>query len=148
MPKVELFFDSSALIAGIASKTGGAAQTLLRLAEIKKIDIIVSEQVVAEVERNLAHKFPQALPFGREIIRTCMAKIVRDPTLEDVKEHLDWMSHAADVPILLAAVQAGVGHLVTLNTRHFIDDPGVAQRSGLIISTPGDALVKIRELVK
>ncbi len=31
--------------------------------------------------------------------------------------------------------------MVSLNRRHFIDDPEVARRSGLRIGTPGDALV-------
>lgn len=38
-----------------------------------------------------------------------------------------------------------VDYLVTLNGRHFIDDPAVAARSGLRIGTPGDALAWMRE---
>ena len=34
--------------------------------------------------------------------------------------------------------------LVTLNRRHFIDDPEVARRSDLRIGTPGDALAWVR----
>ncbi|WP_423226639.1 hypothetical protein [Candidatus Amarolinea aalborgensis] len=36
------------------------------------------------------------------------------------------------------------GCLVTLNRRHFIEDPEVARRSGLRIETPGDALAWVR----
>ncbi len=54
------------------------------------------------------------------------------------------ISHAADVPILLAAMKAGVDFLVTLNRRHFLDDPEVAARSGLRLGTPGDALAWVR----
>jgi hypothetical protein len=38
-----------------------------------------------------------------------------------------------------------VDYLVTLNRVHFLDDPGVAQRSGLQIGTPGDALAWLRQ---
>jgi hypothetical protein len=55
------------------------------------------------------------------------------------------VSHAADVPILMAAMQAKVDFLVTLNRSHFQDDPGVSQRSGLRIGTPGDALAWLRQ---
>ena len=65
MPKIDLFFDSSALIAGIVSAQG-AARVLLLLAEDEKILITVSEQVIAEVERNIARKAPKALQFARE----------------------------------------------------------------------------------
>jgi hypothetical protein len=55
------------------------------------------------------------------------------------------MKHPADIPILVAAMQAGVDYLVTLNRRHFTDDPEVAHRAGLRIGTPGDALAWVRE---
>ena len=52
--------------------------------------------------------------------------------------------HLADVPVLVAAMNARTDYLVTLNRRHFVDDPNVAARSGLRIGTPGDALVWVR----
>jgi len=143
MTKSDFFFDSSALIAGIVSAQG-AARALLLLAEDEKILITLSEQVIVEVERNIARKAPKALPFARQLILATNLRIVRDPLPELVKTHMDWISHLADVPILVAAVQARVDYLVTLNTRHFIDDPLVSQRSGLRIGTPGDALAWVR----
>jgi len=50
-----------------------------------------------------------------------------------------------DVPILLSAMQAHVDYLATHNTKHFIDDPKVAERAGIKIGTPGDVLAWIRE---
>ena len=49
------------------------------------------------------------------------------------------------MPIVVAAMQAGTDYLVTLSRRRFIDDPGVAERSGLRIGTPGEALAWVRE---
>ena len=146
MPKIDLFFDSSALIAGIVSAQG-AARVLLLLAEDEKILITVSEQVIAEVERNIARKAPKALQFAREVILQSKIRIVRDPKAEDVQNCQDWISHLADVPILVAAAHAKVDFLVTLNTKHFIDDPEVSRRSGLRIGTPGDALKWVREQI-
>jgi predicted nucleic acid-binding protein len=143
MPMRDIFFDSSAMIAGIVSSQG-AARALLLLGEDKKVTISVSEQVIAEVERNIARKVPGALPFARELMLHSHMRILRDPPIEAMRQHLDWISHAADVPILVAAVSAGVDYLVTLNTRHFIDDPEVARRSGLHIGTPGEVLAWVR----
>jgi len=140
---INLFFDSSAVIAGIISETG-AARALLLLAEDKKISLTVSEQVIAEVERNIARKIPKALPYTRELLRYTHLIILRDPDKATLKKHNHWINHPADLPILVAAVQAGVDYFVTLNTRHFIDDPQVSQRSGLRIGTPGDALAWVR----
>ena len=144
MGKNDIFFDSSALIAGIVSAQG-AARALLLLAEDGKIQITVSEQVITEVERNIARKAPQAVPFARELILRTNIRILRDPQLEDVLAHQDWISHPADVPILVAAARARVDFLATLNTKHFIEDVEVSRRSGLRIGTPGDALAWVRE---
>ena len=49
------------------------------------------------------------------------------------------------VPILLAAMKASVDYLATHDRKHFLDDPKVAESSGLRIGTPGDALAWLRE---
>jgi predicted nucleic acid-binding protein len=144
MRKPTIFLDSSALIAGIISALG-AARVLLLLAEDEKLVLLVSEQVIAEVERNIARKMPRALPLVREMILHANVKILRDPSLEEIQPRMDWISHTADVPILVAAAAANVDFLATLNKRHFLDDPEVAKISGLRIGTPGDALAWVRQ---
>ena len=47
-------------------------------------------------------------------------------------------------PILVAAALAEVDYLVTLNRKHFLDDPQVAVRSGLRIGAPGEVLAWVR----
>ena len=143
MPEINLFLDSSALFAGIVSAEG-AGRALLLLGETGKIHLTISEQVVAETERAVARKAAKALPEVRLAILRSKTRIVHDPDPETVWAHLDWMNDPADVPILLAALQARVDFLVTLNRKHFLDDPMVAQRSGLRIGTPGDALAWVR----
>lgn len=139
MPRIKLFMDSSALFAGIVSASG-AARALLLLSETEHIDIIISEQVLTETERAIARKAPSALNDLRQAILASKASIVRDPSPEHVKLNLTLISHADDVPIVLAAMIAEVDFLVTLNRKHFIDDPDVARKSGLRVGTPGDAL--------
>ncbi len=48
---------------------------------------------------------------------------------------------------MVAAMLSRVDYLVTHNRRHFIDGPGVAERSGLRIGTPG-ALEWVREQLR
>jgi len=144
MTGANLFLDSSALFAGVVSSRG-AAHALLVLAEAGVISITISEQVVVETEQAVARKIPQALPYYRESLRRAGLRIVRDPSIEEVQAHRHIISHAADVPIVVAAMKVRADYLVTLNRRHFIDDPEVAARSGLRIGTPGDALAWVRE---
>lgn len=67
MSMINLFLDSSALFSGIISSTGGV-RSLLLLAETKQILITISEKVVAETERAIARKVPEALVDLREAI--------------------------------------------------------------------------------
>lgn len=143
MPGINLFFDSSVLFTGVASATG-AARALLILAETGHITITISEQVVTETERALARKAPRALKDFRRAILASQAQIVHDPSRELVKANLDLVTHSSDIPILLAAMQSNADFFVTLNRKHFIDDPQVAVRSGLKIGSPADALTWVR----
>jgi len=143
MTSPELFFDSSALFAGIVS-TSGASRALLLLAEAGLVAIAVSEQVVTETERAVARKIPRALPDFREAIRATGLRIVRDPSPDEIERYADIIAHQADVPIVVAAMQSKTDYLVTLNRRHFIDDPAVADRSKLRIGAPGDAFTWVR----
>jgi predicted nucleic acid-binding protein len=141
---INIFFDSSALIAGIVSSQG-AARALLLLAEDNRLSITISEQVLVEVERNLARKVPQVLPFAREMIRCAQIKIVRDPSKEDITPYMDWMQHAADVPILVSAMRLQADYLVTHNSKHFMDQTNyLSKQSGLRIGSLGDALIWVR----
>ncbi|NIV33651.1 MAG: PIN domain-containing protein [Anaerolineae bacterium] len=144
MTSPELFFDSSALFAGIVSASG-ASRALLLLAEAGQIAITVSEQVLTETERAVARKIPRALPDFREALRATDLRIVRDPTPDEIEAYADIIAHRADVPIVVAAMRVKTDYLVTLNRRHFIDDPMVAERSKLRIGTPGDALAWVRQ---
>lgn len=144
MPKSKLFFDSSALFAGIVSSTG-AARALLVLAEAGHLEILVSEQVIAETENALARKVPKALPDFRQALRSTNLTIIRNPSRTEIRQYQDIIAHPADVPIVVAAMKAQVDFLVMLNRRHFIDDPQVSIRSSLRIGTPGDALEWFRE---
>ena len=143
MTKPDLFFDSSALFAGIVSASG-AGRALLILAEAGQVALTVSEQVLIETERAVARKLPRALPDFREALRATDLRIVRDPAPADIDAHADIIAHRADVPIVVAAMQVKTDYLVTLNRRHFLDDPAVAVRSNLRIGTPGDALAWVR----
>ena len=144
MKKLNIFLDSSALIAGVLSETG-AAHVLLLLGESEDILLTVSEMVIVESERSIALKSPRNIPILRNSIVTSNLKIVRDPSAKEVETNLYLISDPNDVPVLLAAMKAKVDYLVTHNRKHFLDDPKVAEKSGLRIGTPGDALAWLRE---
>jgi len=143
MSRIDVFLDSSALFAGVASSTG-AARALLLLAEVDRITITVSEQVITETERALARKLPAALGYYRQALRSTGLRIVQDPSPEENRAHQGIIRHPPDVAIVVAAMRADAGFIATFNRRHFIDDPHVASEAGIPIGTPGDALAWVR----
>jgi predicted nucleic acid-binding protein len=144
MPKFNIFLDSSALIAGAISESG-AAHILLNLGESKDIVLTVSELVIFESERAMAKKAPDNLNDLRSLIKSSNLRIVENPSRKEVEANLYLIKDPNDVPILLAAIKAKVDYLATHNRKHFLDDPQVADRSGLRIGTPGEVLAWLRE---
>ncbi len=144
MNKVNIFLDSSALIAGILSTTG-AAHALLMFGEDESIMLTVSEWVVIEAEESISRKSPKNINALRNSLMTSKLLVVPDPSDKEIQANLYLMDDPDDVPILLAAMKAKVDYLATHDHKHFLDDPKVAERSGLKIGTPGDVLAWIRE---
>ena len=144
MKKVNIFLDSSALIAGVLSATG-AAHTLFMFGEDDTILLTVSEWVVIESEEAISRKSPKNIKALRNSLLASKFHIVPDPSNEEIPANLYLIGDPNDVPVLLAAMKAKVDYLATHDRKHFIDDPKVAERAGIKIGTPGDVIAWIRE---
>ncbi|HHS96334.1 MAG TPA: PIN domain-containing protein [Chloroflexi bacterium] len=144
MPKPRrprVFVDADVLFAGAASPTEhGASLVVLRMAEITLVEAFASEQVVAEAERNLENKLPQALPTFRLLVSRCL-RVVPDPQPDDLKPHAG-LAHPEDLPILVAALREGCRWLVTFNLRHY--QPG---HPDLTVLRPGEFVLRVRDLL-
>ena len=144
MEKVNIFLDSSALVAGILSTTG-AAHALLMFGEDESVLLTVSKWVVIESEETISRKSPRNIEALQNSLVTSNFRIVPDPSDDEIHANLYLIDDPDDVPILLAAMKAKVDYLATHDRKHFLDDPKVAERSGLKIGTPGDVIAWIRE---
>ena len=142
--RCRVFFDSSALFAGIFSPTGGA-RLILKLAEGKHLELLVSRQVLTETERSLKAKAPEALGRYVLLLREANIEIVDNPTPEEVALYSSFLPHQEDVPILVAALKTGADYFVTLNRKHFLEVPGLSEKVGLQMGTPGDFITWYRE---
>jgi hypothetical protein len=140
-PSPRVFVDADVLFAGAAAPTEhGASLTILRMAEITLIQALASEQVTAEVERNLTAKLPKALAAFHLIVGRCV-HVVPDPKQEELVPMLG-LAHPDDLPILAAAVREGCPWLVTFNVSHF--RPG---HRNVQVLRPGDFVLRIRGLL-
>jgi len=137
---VSVFFDSDALIAGSASKSG-ASNILLQLSELKFINGLASARVIEECNRNLLKKLPNAVDLFKRII-DCSINIVPDPTDRECAFYKD-MAHEKDFVILTSAIQNKARYLVTFNSKHYFPTDTV----NIKIVQPGELLLAIREMM-
>lgn len=134
--KPAVFIDADALIAGSASNSG-ASHLILQLSELGLIDAVCSEQVRRESERNLTTKLPAAIPAFR-LLADAAVRWVGNPRTREL-ENYRGQADPEDLPILVAALQAGCDSLITFNVRHYWP-----KDRALRIETPGDFLTRLR----
>ena len=139
--KLKLFIDADVLFAASASGSEyGASLVVLRLGEITLLDIITSEQVITEVERNLTKKIPQALPAFRLICQRSLS-IVDNPNQGEINKFTEY-ADPKDLPILTSALEQNCPFLLTFNTRHFFPPSDL-----ITILKPGEFIKEVRHIL-
>ena len=142
--KPRVFFDSSALFAAIFSAAGGA-RMILRLAESEAVELVVSSQVLAEVEGALRRKAPEMLGHLAQLFDRAHCRVIANPSLEQVKAWQPVISYLPDAAVLAAALAARADYLVTLDRQHFLENPHLMTSPPLPLGTPGDFLSWLRD---
>jgi hypothetical protein len=140
---LRLFLDSNVLTGGMVARWG-LDKAVLSLCAARICRLVLAEAVREEVEQNLwlhaagldAAGAQQLLDDYAGLIRMARPEIVPDPAEKDVLAARRLIAHAADVPVLLSAMNAKPDWLLTHNTKHFT--PQVAKRTGLRIGSPAD----------
>jgi predicted nucleic acid-binding protein len=138
-----IFLDTSALFAGIWSESGGARE-ILRLGEADAVQIVISRQVLNELDDVLRRKAPHLLPALALLLDRLQVEIAAPGSTEKYQSCLDLAGHPGDARILADAWQAGVPFLVSLNQKHMLNHPEFMGLLPFEIGTPGDFLQKFR----
>ena len=134
----KIFLDADVIFAGSAApSTEGASYVIMQMAEITLLHCLTSEQVIIEVERNLANKLAGALPEFRLLMKRCVT-VVPDLEARDLKAYVG-QADPKDLPILVAAIHEKCSHLLTFNVRHY--NP---TSDRVIIQRPGEFLQAVR----
>jgi predicted nucleic acid-binding protein len=138
---VRLFLDSNVLTAGIVS-SWGLDKAVLSLCAARICRLVLAEIVREEVEENLLRhasaldppEAEQVLNDYAQLLKLAHPSLVPLPDKELVTQSRHLIRHAADVPVLLSAMQSRPDWVLTHNTTHFT--AAVAARTGLRIATP------------
>jgi len=140
--KPRLFLDTSALFAGIWSAEGGA-RMLLRLGEADAVQLLVSSQVLQEIEEVVRRKAVHHLPTLAVLIDRSRASVVTTAPNAVLVRCQAMIVHPGDARILADAWHGQADYLVT-HKAHFLDLPGLAGSIPFPLGTPGDCLAWYR----
>lgn len=135
------FLDASVLFAAAYSETG-ASREIVRQAIRGGVSLVISPLVLQEVSRNLQAKAPEAVPDFELLCEVVGFEIVR-PTTRDIKAAMEY-TVPKDAAIIAAAKRAQVDFLVSLDRRHLVEQPDIAQHSGLRIVLPEELVEALR----
>ncbi len=137
-----LFFDSSALYAAVYSSSG-AARELIRWSLQGKVQLVISQDVLDETQRNIAKKVPEMVEVYTFLVALLPYEIVPDPTTADVRGAERYVAQK-DAPIIAAARKVRIDYLVTFDKKHLLRRPELAEYIGAKIITPGELVALLR----
>lgn len=140
----KVFLDSNVLFSAILSP-GGAPRKILLLSAKEVIHTVISQQVVEEVKRNLARKYPEFLDLFPLLIEEAQVEVVEDPDQEAIRRVLDYLPYPPDAVLLAAAQESQVDYFVTGDKGHFLSKPELEGRVGFPILSPRDFLGAISQ---
>lgn len=117
---------------------------VLRLGEAGAVQIVVSRQVLAELERTLRNKAPHALASLTVLLDQLRVEVAPEPGREVLATCRALVGHPGDATILAAAIAAPADFFVTLDRQHFLDNAKMRQAVPFVMGTPGDFLAWFR----
>jgi len=75
--------------------------------------LVLSKYIIQQAHRRILVRFPAYIDSFDALLQTCQYEIVADPAKELVDRYGDLVRDQTDVPIILAAINAGVDYLVS-----------------------------------
>jgi predicted nucleic acid-binding protein len=142
IPQYKIFFDTSAYIAALISPKGAAGE-LLRLVEVGILQMVVSQEVVVEIDRVVMDKFPELIQENRKLLKHLAPQMAPNPTKKQAKLFLERLPQA-DATILCSAHLEKVAAFITWNTRDFMGGH-ISSLVDFPIVVPADALKLFRK---
>ena len=117
---------------------------ILRLGEARAIRLLVSPQVLDEIEGALRRKAPNMLGLLALLLDRSGVEVVPAPMPEVVQDSQALTGHQGDAKVLAAAWATGADYLVTLDRKHFLDNQTLRNAVPFPVGTPGDFLAWYR----
>lgn len=119
---------------------------ILRLGEMGAIHLRVGPRVLQEADGVLERKAPESKNLFALLLDRAGVSVGPEPGEAEVREAKGIVEHSSDAYVLAEALVGDVDYFVTLDRRHFVDNPRML-RLPFPVGTPGDFLAWFRERV-
>lgn len=138
------FFDANVVFSAVLSSPG-VPRELLLLAARDAIQVVISQQIVEEIGRNLSKKYPELPDLLPSLLTEAGIEVVEDADQLTVEEVIEYVPYPPDAAFLAAALEAQVDCFVTGDKKHFLSKPEVEDQAGLSILSPRDFLQRLKQ---
>jgi putative PIN family toxin of toxin-antitoxin system len=139
--KFKVFLDTSVLLSGLNSPLG-ASGIIISLFKLKKIQVIISPEVIFETKRVIENKFPLLKTAFYDFLLS-KPIITNKATKKDIRNAYK-IIQTEDAPILAGALKTKIDFLLTLDKK-FIKL--VKGKVNFEILSPGEFLQKYRDKI-
>ena len=117
---------------------------VLQLGEAGAVQVVVSRQVLGELEGALRRKAPGAMTSLALLLDRSRIEIAPEAGPEILATCEGLVTHRGDARILAAAVCSRVDFFVTLDRKHLLDSTRLGPAVPFVVGTPGDFLAWVR----
>lgn len=136
MKKTAVFIDANIWFSAFYHE--GVCSELLRLLTQSTYAIIISEQVLEEIIRNIKKKIPDILALAIEYLKEIKPIVVKNPSESGIEQYRN-LAEFKDLPILAAAIRYQCRYFITGNIKDFRTKQ-IKAKTGLEIITPAHFL--------
>lgn len=144
MPLLTIFLDTSVVLSGLASTTGGSRK-LFEAAKQHRLKLLTTPLVIQEVDRHLKKLSiePNQLEnlFSTQIIR-----LIPDPNTEMIKKFSQVSPDPDDAHILAGAGLSGADVLISLDKKHILTPEVRRVLKPMLVKSPKEFWRWIRKL--
>jgi len=134
---IRFFMDSSVLFSA-AYSSRGHSRALILMAVRSEIILAISQLVLIETRRNLAQSAPELIDF-LDLIEANVPFEIIQTTTNEIRDAARLVA-LKDAPIVAAARKGHVKALVTLDKKHLLGKPEIADYIGTSVLTPKEAV--------
>jgi len=118
---------------------------LLKLGDSGSVDLVISIDIVKEIESVIKRKSPDSLGLLALLMDKSGLQIVLSSSRNKLKKIKSHIAHLGDALILASAISAKVDFFVTADKKHFLSNKDVKKQIDFPIGSPGDFLSWFRD---